>query len=140
LIEDLELERGLSQIANETETTDTIQKILSEIPFVIKFEKRVKLFRDYIEQDQRRLPNLDFQPPFVAKVRRAFLFEDGFKQLNTREIKGRVAIEFIDQHGLAEAGIDGGGVFKEFLTSCLKGIIDFLFDLILLCIACPGLI
>ena len=32
----------------------------------------------------------------------------------------RIAISFIDQHGLPEAGIDGGGVFKEFLTDCLK--------------------
>ena len=33
------------------------------------------------------------------------------------KLKGRIAISFVDQHGIPEAGIDGGGVFKEFLTS-----------------------
>lgn len=32
-------------------------------------------------------------------------------------MKGTVAITFVDQWGQEEAGIDGGGVFKEFLTS-----------------------
>jgi ubiquitin-protein ligase E3 C len=33
------------------------------------------------------------------------------------QIKKRIAIAFIDEHGLQEDGIDGGGVFKEFMTS-----------------------
>ncbi|KAJ1720097.1 ubiquitin-protein ligase (E3) [Coemansia erecta] len=34
--------------------------------------------------------------------------------------KGRMQIEFVDQYGMREAGIDGGGVFKEFLTSLVS--------------------
>lgn len=33
-----------------------------------------------------------------------------------KDLKGKVAIGFVDEFGLHEAGIDGGGVFKEFLT------------------------
>lgn len=33
-----------------------------------------------------------------------------------KDLKGKVAISFVDEFGLHEAGIDGGGVFKEFLT------------------------
>lgn len=54
-----------------------------------------------------------------AVVRRGRVAEDGFKALSgmREELKLPVAITFIDQWGNEEAGIDGGGVFKEFLTS-----------------------
>jgi ubiquitin-protein ligase E3 C len=47
------------------------------------------------------------------------VFEDGFSHLNElgSRLKGPVAIQFIDEFGMPEAGIDGGGLFKEFLTS-----------------------
>ena len=32
------------------------------------------------------------------------------------DLKKRISIGFVDEFGLQEAGIDGGGVFKEFLT------------------------
>lgn len=35
-------------------------------------------------------------------------------------LKRRIAITFIDEFGLEEAGIDGGGVFKEFLTKLVN--------------------
>ncbi|KAJ1957617.1 ubiquitin-protein ligase (E3) [Linderina pennispora] len=38
--------------------------------------------------------------------------------------KRRMHIEFIDQYGMPEAGIDGGGVFKEFLTSLVREAFD----------------
>lgn len=39
-------------------------------------------------------------------------------------MKGTIEIVFIDQWGQEEAGIDGGGVFKEFLTSLTKEAFD----------------
>ncbi|KAJ2364070.1 ubiquitin-protein ligase (E3) [Coemansia sp. RSA 2610] len=38
--------------------------------------------------------------------------------------KYRMKITFVDQYGMAEAGIDGGGVFKEFLTSLVREAFD----------------
>ncbi|KAJ2888722.1 ubiquitin-protein ligase (E3) [Coemansia asiatica] len=38
--------------------------------------------------------------------------------------KRRMQIEFEDQYGMPEAGIDGGGVFKEFLTSLVHEAFD----------------
>jgi ubiquitin-protein ligase E3 C len=32
-------------------------------------------------------------------------------------LRKKVAISFVDEFGLLEAGVDGGGVFKEFLTT-----------------------
>ncbi len=48
--------------------------------------------------------------------------QDGFEQLNklAERLKSRLQIRFIDQHGLEEAGIDGGGLFKEFMECLVK--------------------
>ena len=52
--------------------------------------------------------------------------DDGFTALNDlgSQLKERLAIRFIDQYGQEEAGIDGGGLFKEFLTSLSKEAFD----------------
>jgi ubiquitin-protein ligase E3 C len=37
--------------------------------------------------------------------------------LSGADLRKKVAISFVDEFGLLEAGVDGGGVFKEFLTT-----------------------
>jgi ubiquitin-protein ligase E3 C len=110
----------------DLELLDSIQLILQHIPFIIPFSERVVLFRQYIQQDRK---NLGIMGPFQrynVKIHRNYVFEDGHAQLNQlgSNLKGKIAISFIDSHGLPEEGIDGGGVFKEFLTSCLKQAFD----------------
>ncbi len=63
--------------------------------------------------------------PIEITVRRTDLIGDGFSALHSAgsAIKGRLMVTFISQHGALEAGIDHGGLVKEFLeeasTSCL---------------------
>lgn len=103
--------------------------VLNNIPFVIPFEQRVAIFRTFIESDRHRL-RLDLhsfgENRHKASIRRNHVSEDGFTHLNTLgpRLKETVEIKFIDQYGLEEAGIDGGGVFKEFLTSLTKEVFD----------------
>jgi ubiquitin-protein ligase E3 C len=97
------------------------KKVLQVVPFVIPFELRVKLLRAFVLED-RRANDLDssfVHPEARITVHRASIFEDGFAHLNAlgSKLKGKIAITFISEHGLPEAGIDGGGVFKEFLTA-----------------------
>jgi ubiquitin-protein ligase E3 C len=103
-----------------------LKQILETIPFVIPFEERVYLFRKHVQLDRQELGNSFMTSSFRARIRRAFVFEDGFAQLNSlsRQLRDRVAIEFIDEHGIQEAGIDGGGLFKEFLVALLKKAFD----------------
>lgn len=35
-------------------------------------------------------------------------------------LRGRVRIQFVDEHGLEEAGIDGGGLFKDFMEHLVR--------------------
>ncbi|PWN40258.1 HECT-domain-containing protein [Ceraceosorus guamensis] len=104
--------------------------ILNNIPFVIHFDLRVKIFRQFIRKDRKRI-GLDNRVHRInayhkVKVRRGFVAEDGFSQLNHLgpAIKGDVEIQFQDEFGQLEAGIDGGGLFKEFLTSLVKEAFD----------------
>ncbi|KAI8854456.1 hypothetical protein BC829DRAFT_359730, partial [Chytridium lagenaria] len=110
--------------------------LLLHIPFVIAFESRVKIFREWIRRDRESLGFQDegwLQPLARVRIRRQHIFEDGFTSLNnlSSNLKGRVAITFISDQGLEEAGIDGGGVFKEFLTCLSEKAFDPSFGLFL---------
>jgi ubiquitin-protein ligase E3 C len=54
-----------------------------------------------------------------AKIHREHIFEDAYKAFNGlgSGLKDPIQITFVDAFGQQEAGIDGGGVTKEFLTS-----------------------
>lgn len=105
--------------------------VLNNIPFVIPFEQRVAIFRTFVENDRRRL-GIERHAGFSrrhrhrAVVRRGRVAEDGFATLNGLgpALKDTIEIAFVDRHGMEEAGIDGGGVFKEFLTSLSKEAFD----------------
>ncbi|KAI8583464.1 hypothetical protein K450DRAFT_223827 [Umbelopsis ramanniana AG] len=113
--------------------------ILNNIPFVLPFEDRVEVFRMFIRNDRRSLyggmmqvpddADIDFSflPP-VARVtiRRDHVFEDGFTHLYGlgADLRRKIAISFVDEFGLLEAGVDGGGVFKEFLTTLARQAFD----------------
>ena len=94
--------------------------LLNNIPFVVPFEQRVEIFRMFVQNDKKRnnIEEMYVRPKASVTVRRDHMFEDGFASLNALdvELKNKVAISFVDKFGLEEAGIDGGGVFKEFLT------------------------
>ena len=49
--------------------------------------------------------------------------EDGFAQIGRRDpdrVKGRLRIQYVNEAGLPEAGIDGGGLFKDFMEELLR--------------------
>jgi ubiquitin-protein ligase E3 C len=121
-------------------------EILRNMPFFIPFATRVQIFREFIYHDQHRRrrgfvdPDLwrasvaqaamgqmiDGHPAVQAvlarhqaEIRREHVFDDAltqFYQLGDG-LKEPIQISFIDRFGTMEAGIDGGGVTKEFLTS-----------------------
>ena len=100
--------------------------ILNNIPFVIPFDTRVAIFREFIRIDEIRNNTDDYFDRVRADIRRDYVAEDGFSQLNIpgNQLKSKVFIRFFDQWGNLEAGIDGGGLFKEFLTSLAKEVFD----------------
>jgi ubiquitin-protein ligase E3 C len=116
--------------------------ILENMPFFIPFETRVQIFREFVRSDQQLRRNGFIDPDqwrmsvmhhgngslasreeFLrkrsAKVRREHVLEDAFDQFYSlgESLKEPIQITFVDQFDTPEAGIDGGGVTKEFLTS-----------------------
>ena len=96
--------------------------LLQNIPFIFTFYDRVALFRNLVIQDrsQRDMSvrgGYSFSARHV-KVRRGHIFEDGFVQMwhMRSRLQSNIQIEFIDEYGMPELGIDGGGLFKEFLN------------------------
>ncbi|GAA5906318.1 hypothetical protein JCM6882_002700 [Rhodosporidiobolus microsporus] len=104
--------------------------VLNNIPFVIPFETRVAIFRQFVASDYKKLGvdsnGLIQRARHRAVVRRNHLAEDAYAHLNGlgNELKKRVEIVFVDEHGMEESGIDGGGLFKELLTSLSKEVFD----------------
>ncbi|GAA5871520.1 hypothetical protein JCM3774_006285 [Rhodotorula dairenensis] len=105
--------------------------VLRNIPFVVPFETRVAIFRQFVANDFRKLglgdaTSYNARSRHRAVVRRTNLAEDAYAHLNGlgAELKKRIEIVFIDEHGMEESGIDGGGLFKELLTSLSKEVFD----------------
>ncbi|EAW08293.1 HECT-type E3 ubiquitin-protein ligase [Aspergillus clavatus NRRL 1] len=121
-------------------------EILRNMPFFIPFATRVQIFREFIYRDQMRRRQgfidpdawrmsvaqasmgrmIDGRPAAQdilsrhhANIRRESVFEDAFEQFYElgEGLKEPIQISFIDKFDTVEAGIDGGGVTKEFLTS-----------------------
>ena len=121
-------------------------EVLQNMPFTIPFETRVQIFRQFVllDQTRRRGGNVDpdiwrmsmVQNAIVqhgpnhrlgrealgrhhAKIRRDQVFEDAYEQFYDlgEGLKEPIQITFVDKFDTVEAGIDGGGVTKEFLTS-----------------------
>lgn len=100
-------------------------RLFSALPFVFPFADRLRLFYSYIDADKSSLPDyVNFMPGrgVKATIRRTHLLEDGFTALHPLgdKLKGRLAIEFVDESGAREAGVDGGGLFREFVSELIK--------------------
>jgi len=104
-------------------------EILQNMPFIIPFKTRVQIFRRFVFLDQKKSRG-GLDPDMFhmmnpangrhqAKIRRENEFEDAYNQFYDLgpALKQPISITFMDKFGTQEAGIDGGGVTKEFLTT-----------------------
>ena len=128
-------------------------EILRNLPFFFPFETRVQIFREFIYRDQIRRRDgfvdadqwrmnvshfsqgreingqhrsLDRISRQHAEIHRESVFEDAYSSFYGLGdgLKEPIQISFIDKFGSPEAGIDGGGVTKEFLMSVTSEALD----------------
>lgn len=88
---------------------------------------RVEMFREFIKMDKdSRVMAGEGSGPGLHRVeiviRRGHIVEDGFRQLNSlgSRLKSSIHVSFVSECGLPEAGLDYGGLSKEFLTDLSK--------------------
>jgi ubiquitin-protein ligase E3 C len=115
-------------------------RVLTYIPQAMPFSRRVTLFNSLLESDKnvtqdetttlrqmQMMMNLEEgEEAEIAgrervKIRRDQLYGDALLRLNRlgKRLRKRVQVTFVNKHGSEEAGIDGGGVFKEFLDDLI---------------------
>ncbi|KAM3967776.1 LOW QUALITY PROTEIN: ubiquitin-protein ligase E3C [Aphomia sociella] len=105
--------------------------ILREVPFVVPFSTRVLIFQGLLNREKHdhwyELNNFNEGPSINISVRRTHLYEDAFDKLspsNEPDMKLKLRVQLINQAGAEEAGVDGGGLFREFLSELLKSAFD----------------
>lgn len=102
---------------------ELLETVLAEAPQMLPFEDRVALLHALLLADQadREDTRADWarasQPRH--RIRRDYLMEDGFaafeRLTTTAELRSVFVVEFVASDGSLESGIDGGGLFKEFM-------------------------
>eukprot|EP00924_Labyrinthula_sp_SR-Ha-C_P000839 augustus_masked-scaffold_7-processed-gene-5.5-mRNA-1 protein AED:0.41 eAED:0.41 QI:0/-1/0/1/-1/1/1/0/963 len=111
-----------------------VKIIFSKLPFTISFNQRIAIL---VRLQEREKKNISSQVnPFAIngfdrfssrnrmrnltlKVQRGNVFQSAFEQiyLKNTSLKEKFKIIFISESGDPESGIDGGGLFKEFMVS-----------------------
>jgi ubiquitin-protein ligase E3 C len=109
--------------------------LIESLPHVIPLQRRLRIFAAALAEDQlkhtrqawaMRLPWEGSDR--VRKVRRSHLISDGLEVISSAS-RDVLRIEFVGTDGTVEAGIDGGGLFKEFMQQWTIGIMDPQFGL-----------
>lgn len=86
-------------------------RILQLMSHTVPFDVRLKIFRDRINLEQ----SPSFESSHLITVKRGQVLLDGYQQLSslpTSAWKGKIRVNFINELGMEEAGIDRGGPFK----------------------------
>nr|VDD10241.1 unnamed protein product [Brassica oleracea] len=112
---------------NDVFTSPSMGSVITITPHIFPFEERVHVFREFISMDKasRKMAGEVDAPgarSIEIVVRRGHVVEDGFRQLNSigSRLKSSIHVSFVNESGLPEAGLDYGGLSKEFLTDITK--------------------
>ena len=124
--------RLYKRVVGKANFTTPRLNILRNVPFFIPFETRVEIFRGFIDRDRLRNTSnrqliMDPEANPQTLIHRDQIMEDAFESLggmSRKAWKSPFHIQLVDQFGLPEAGIDGGGLTKEFLTAFCKEAFD----------------
>lgn len=133
--------RLISQMTKDDKTSERVTTtasevktvlILQEIPFVVSFHDRVQILQHLLKKERlmHQSEGYHFGLPGTAilvQIRRNYIYEDAFEKLsyeNEPNMKLPLKVSMVNAVGAEEAGIDGGGLSKEFLSELLKAGFD----------------
>jgi ubiquitin-protein ligase E3 C len=109
---------------------EAINRLMSLMPWSVPFFVRVERF-EKVRIEHRRMSQ-EGQPQVRVSVQRARLFDSvlaALKDVRGDLLRRKVNVQFINDEGLPEAGIDAGGLFKELWTQLTAIIFDPRFGL-----------
>lgn len=106
--------------------------ILKHAPFLVPFTSRVKIFASQLAAARKRDGSHAVFTRNRLKIRRDHILEDAFNQLSALSddnLRGPIRVTFINELGVEEAGIDGGGIFKDFMENITRAAFDMQYGL-----------
>ncbi|KAA3481219.1 E3 ubiquitin-protein ligase UPL6-like isoform X1 [Gossypium australe] len=98
--------------------------ILKQAPFLIPFTSRVKIFTSQLASVRQRHGAHGVFTRNRFRIRRDHILEDAYNQmsqLSEEDLRGLFGVE--------EAGIDGGGIFKDFMENITRAAFDVQYGL-----------
>jgi ubiquitin-protein ligase E3 C len=118
---------------NQCKTTSDYQSlvesspILRVCPYLVPFKRRLKLFDRIIttsrvqiqgENSVNPFHNNPLKPGIPVRITRGRILEDGLATMNNlgSNMRQRIAVQYYNEAGVRETGIDAGGLFKDFWT------------------------
>ncbi|CAM0957626.1 unnamed protein product [Alopecurus aequalis] len=107
-------------------------EIIKLAPFLAPFTIRVKIFTSQLANSKLSTTSHSALTRNRFKIRRSRLLEDAFDQLSllsVEDLKGPIRVSFVNEHGVEEAGIDGGGIFKDFMENITRAAFDVQYGL-----------
>ena len=101
--------------------------VLKVCPFMVSFKRRLQLFERIIntnrvemqgENSSNPFHNNPLKPGIPVRINRSRLLEDGIATMNNlgKNMRQRISVQYVNEAGVREIGIDAGGLFKEFWT------------------------
>ena len=101
--------------------------VLRVSPFLVSFKRRLKIFERIVTTNRVEIQGENSQNPFhtnplkpgiPVRITRGRILEDGLATMNNlgRNMRQRIAVQYHNEAGTRESGIDAGGLFKEFWT------------------------
>ncbi|XP_022760735.1 E3 ubiquitin-protein ligase UPL6-like isoform X2 [Durio zibethinus] len=106
--------------------------MLKQAPFLIPFTSRVKIFTSQLGSVRQRQGPHGVFPRNRFRIRRDHILEDAYNQmsaLSEDDLRGLIRVTFVNEFGVEEAGIDGGGIFKDFMENITRAAFDVQYGL-----------
>ncbi|KAH9311826.1 hypothetical protein KI387_026861, partial [Taxus chinensis] len=106
--------------------------VLERAPFLVPFTSRVRIYTSQLAAARQKN---SVHTPFARhriRIRRDRAVEDAFNQLNgltEEELRGMIRVTFVNEFGVEEPGVDGGGIFKDFMENITKTAFDIQYGL-----------
>ncbi|KAL5097808.1 hypothetical protein RYX36_002135 [Vicia faba] len=107
-------------------------EILKQAAFLIPFTSRVKIFTSQLASARQRHGSQAVFTRNRFRIRRDHILEDAYNQmsqLSEDDLRGLIRVTFVNEFGVEEAGIDGGGIFKDFMENITRASFDVQYGL-----------
>ncbi|KAH9545895.1 hypothetical protein CY35_12G070200 [Sphagnum magellanicum] len=99
------------------------RELLLQAPFLVPFTDRVRIYTSQLAAARQQSSSHSHLGRHRIKIRRDRIIEDAFALLNNlpeEVLKGTIRVTFVNELGVEEAGVDGGGIFKDFMENVTK--------------------